>query len=80
MNSRPSRKQSRWSYWRWYVFTTASVLLMSIPLLVLMAILFSPFTVLLWNSLMPTLFGLKQISWLQAIGLSLLSRLLLSSK
>lgn len=66
--------------WRWYVSATTFVVLVNIPLLVMMAILFSPLIFFLWNSLMPTLFGLKQISWLQAIGLFLLSRLLLSSQ
>jgi hypothetical protein len=34
---------------------------------------------LLWNSLMPELFGLKEITFFQAIGLNLLSGFLLRS-
>jgi hypothetical protein len=78
MNSPHFRQNSPWSYWRWYVSATAFLLLISIPLLVVMAILVSPLTVFLWNSLMPSLFGFKQISGLQAVGLFLLGRLLLS--
>ena len=80
MNSPHFGQQSGWSYWRLYVSTTAFALLISIPLLVLMAILVSPLTVFLWNWLMPTLFGFKQISWLQAVGLFVIARLLLSGK
>ena len=72
--------QSAWSYLRWYVSATPFLLLIGIPSLVLIAILVSPLTVFLWNWLMPTLFGFKQISWLQAVGLFVLARLLLSSK
>jgi hypothetical protein len=80
MTSPHSGQQLGWIYWKQYIFLTAISLLMGIPLLVFMAILVSPLTVFLWNSLMPTLFGFKQISWLQGVGLFLLLRLLLSSK
>lgn len=30
----------------------------------------------LWNGLMPDIFGLKEITWLQALGLSLLTSML----
>jgi len=70
--------QPGWSYWRWYVSTITPLYLISIPLFVFMAILVSPLTVFLWNSLMPSLFGFKEISWLQAVGLFLLGKLLLS--
>ncbi len=33
----------------------------------------------LWNGLMPTLFGLKTITFLQALGLGVLCRLLFAS-
>ena len=36
-------------------------------------------TLLLWNWLMPLLFGLKEITLLQALGLNLLSSLLFKS-
>jgi hypothetical protein len=78
-----SRQPLGWPHWRWYVFVTAIPLaislLISIPLVAVMAVLVSPLTFFLWNSLMPTLFGLEQISWLQAVGLFLLTRLLFSS-
>lgn len=78
MNPSPSGQLSGLSYWRWYISSAAIALLISIPLIVFMAVLVSPLTVFLWNSLMPALFGLKQISWLQAVGLFLLARLLFS--
>lgn len=34
---------------------------------------------LLWNWLMPSIFGLKTITWIQALGLAVLSRLLFKS-
>lgn len=34
---------------------------------------------LLWNWLMPEIFGLKSITWLQALGLSVLSACLFKS-
>jgi hypothetical protein len=33
----------------------------------------------LWDWLMPEIFGLKEITWLQALGISLLSSLLFKS-
>ncbi len=36
-------------------------------------------TMLLWNFLVPALFGLKSISYIQALGLFLLSRILFGS-
>ncbi len=35
-------------------------------------------TMLLWNALMPVIFGLKSISYLQAFGLLILSKILFS--
>ena len=47
-------------------------------LIVLVAfVVFGFVTMQLWNWLMPTLFGLRTISFLQAIGLVLLSKILL---
>ena len=34
---------------------------------------------LLWNVLMPEIFGLKAITWIQAVGLSFLSSILFKS-
>lgn len=51
------------------------------PIKILLAIiaivLFSLITMLLWNALMPAIFGLPLINFIQAIGLMILSRLLL---
>jgi ABC-type bacteriocin/lantibiotic exporter with double-glycine peptidase domain len=80
MNPQSSRQQSGLAYWRWYIFATATGILIAIPLLTFLAILVSPLTTLFWNALMPSLFGFKQISWLQAVGLSLLARLLFTTR
>lgn len=47
-----------------------------IALIAILAIVFSFPTMLLWNWLMPTLFGLVKINWLQALGLNILSGIL----
>lgn len=50
-----------------------------IGVIILIALLVSLPVWLLWNWLMPTIFGLKTITWLQALGLSVLSGLLFKS-
>jgi len=50
-----------------------------VGLVVIIAALVSIPVWLLWNWLMPAIFGLKTISWLQALGLSILSGLLFKS-
>ena len=50
-----------------------------IALIVILAIVFSFPTMWLWNWLMPTLFGLVKINWLQALGLNVLSGILFRS-
>lgn len=47
-----------------------------IALIAILAIVFSFPTMWLWNWLMPTLFGLVKITWLQALGLNVLSGIL----
>lgn len=47
-----------------------------IVLIVILAIVFSFPTMWLWNWLMPTLFGLVKITWVQALGLNVLSGIL----
>jgi len=47
-----------------------------IALIVILAIVFSFPTMWLWNWLMPTLFGLVKITWVQALGLNVLSGIL----
>ena len=50
-----------------------------IALIAILAIVFSFPTMWLWNWLMPTLFGLVKINWLQALGLNVLSGILFRS-
>lgn len=42
------------------------------------SLFFSWVVMLLWNWLMPDIFGLKEITWLQALGLNFLTGLLFS--
>jgi len=44
-----------------------------IGMMILMAFIFSLPIMWLWNWLMPTLFGLVEINWLQALGISILT-------
>jgi hypothetical protein len=46
-------------------------------LVVLLAFLFGIFVKLLWNALMPDIFGLPEIGYWQAVGLVILGHLLL---
>lgn len=54
-------------------------LLAGIVLVVLFALIISLPVMWLWNWLMPVIFGLKTITWLQTLGLLVLSGLLLKS-
>lgn len=60
--------------------TAATAALLGVGILVLVGLLYAIFLAtpvwLLWNALMPALFGFKLISWWQAFGLALLARLL----
>lgn len=57
-----------------FVSIAASILLMfAIAMLVSLPVMW------LWDWLMPELFGLKEITWLQALGITLLSGLLFRS-
>ena len=51
----------------------------AIALIVVLAIIFSFPTMLLWNWLMPMLFGLARITWVQALGINVLSGILFRS-
>ncbi len=51
--------------------------LAGVSLVLVVLLLFGLVTKLLWNWLMPELFGLKTISYLQALGLLLMSRVLI---
>jgi hypothetical protein len=46
---------------------------------VVFGVLFGYFVMLLWNNLLPDLFGMKQITYWQGLGLVILARLLFGS-
>ena len=48
-------------------------LFVTLGTIILLALIFSLPVMLLWNWLMPVIFGLAKITWLQALGLSFLS-------
>ena len=48
-------------------------LLVTIAYIAVFALIFSLPIMWLWNWLMPVIFGLTKITWLQALGLSVLS-------
>jgi len=50
-----------------------------ILMFLILAALFSLPVMLLWDWLMPSIFGLREISWVEAWGLSFLSALLFKS-
>lgn len=52
------------------------LLIKGIILIIFLTILFAFPTMLLWNYLMPSLFGLKTITFLQALALNILSGIL----
>ncbi|MGE5499622.1 MAG: hypothetical protein ACM3Q2_16205 [Syntrophothermus sp.] len=55
---------------KWFLF--------KISMVILFAVLFSFLVMLLWNWLMPEIFGLKTLSFLQAAGLLVLSKIIFS--
>lgn len=55
------------------------IILVGLLLVAVTALLFSLPVMLLWNWLMPIIFGLKTITWMQAFGLMLLSGMLFRS-
>ena len=55
---------------KWWIFLVAP------PAMVLFGWLFGEIVMHLWNGLMPALFGLKMITFWQAIGLLILARIL----
>lgn len=56
------------------------VFLTGIMAILLIAVIFSYFVMLLWNGcLVPAIDGVNQISWLQALGLTILFSLLFKS-
>ncbi len=62
---------------RWLVIT--GFVLLGVLAAVLFAFVFGYFVMLLWNWLMPPLFGLGTITYLQAFGIIILARLIFGS-
>ena len=56
-----------------------NIILTALLVVVVVAIFVSVPTMLLWNWLMPVIFGLSTITWLQALGLCLLCSILFKS-
>jgi len=54
-------------------------ILLLVVLIVGLALLFAVPTMLLWNWLMPVIFGLTKITFLQALGLNMLCGILFKS-
>ena len=54
------------------------MLLSTIVIMLLSALLFGWIVMLLWNWLMPVIFKLPEINWLQACGLNILCGLIFS--
>lgn len=59
---------------------TSALIISLVLFIAVFALLFSLPVWLLWNLLMPDLFDLKPITWLQALGLNILSGLLFKSQ
>ena len=57
----------------------AAAILLGIGLMIIVCIIISLPTMLLWNWLMPVIFGLPTITWLQALGLCILCSILFKS-
>jgi hypothetical protein len=54
------------------------VAFIGVCLAVLFALLFGWLVMLLWNWLMPSLFGIKEITYWQAFGITILAKILFS--
>lgn len=61
------------------LFQALAVIVGGIALIVFMSFLLSLPVMLLWDAVIPKIFGLPEITWLQAWGLSLLCGLLFKS-
>ncbi len=62
---------------RWKAARLVGLILSGVAVAALFALVLSAVVQMLWNALMPELFGFKQISFWQALGLLFLGRLLL---
>lgn len=61
------------------MFVIASTFLIWTAIALIFSFILGLPIMLLWDWLMPTIFGLPEITWVQAVGLSLLSSLLIKS-
>jgi hypothetical protein len=62
-------------FWKWYYIVPAAIVLAPVAV-ALFVIVSGGVVMLLWNWLLPTLFGLPEITLLQGFGLLALGRLL----
>ncbi|AOX00431.1 MULTISPECIES: hypothetical protein [Moorena] len=77
MTPSPSEIENTIPNWAFETLKVSTIKsLIRIPVLILISILWSPLVFMLWNWLMPTMFDIQKVSWLQAIGLTILARLL----
>lgn len=58
-----------------FVFRIIGMILLGLTIAVVFAFLFGYFVMILWNWLMPMLFGLKLITFWQAVGIIILAKL-----
>ena len=63
------------TYGHWHGPRRAWWFIFGFPFFLIFLALGSLLVMLLWNALLPTIFGLKEVSFLQALGLLLLARL-----
>ncbi len=61
---------------RYWMFRTLKML----PLFAVFIVLAGVVVMLLWNALVPAIFGFTQITWLQALGLMILARILVGGR
>jgi len=60
-------------------FAAFGIMVMSILIALVFSLLFGWFVMLLWNALMPVIFGLTTLTYWQSVGLSLLCGFLFKS-
>jgi hypothetical protein len=62
-------------FWKWYYIVPAAIVLAPI-VIVIVVVVFGGIVMLLWNWLLPQLFGLPEIDFWQGFGLLALGRIL----
>ncbi len=77
MEQEPNQNNTRKTPFRWKAARIAGLILCGVAVAALFALVLSAAVQLLWNALMPELFGLRSITFWQALGLLFLGRLLL---